>query len=390
MPTRFVREVIGERTVRRLVIQAVSIACALPFAGSPIFAQQRGGVEPPRPMRSAIIPPAVRAQLLGSLTRATEFLRQQRQPDGGWEQNPGVTALAALAILREPNVPQAQKLELTKRALDSLVQLQKPDGGIYDRDLPDYVTSVAITALAAAGRSEDKGVIERARQFLVTLQLDEGEGLNAGDKFYGGMGYGGTTTRYGGRADVISLEWALRALKEAGLGSDPTWQKAVKFLQRCQNNNETNDQRWAGTDGGFVYYPGFSLSTAGELHSYGSATYAGLLGYADANVPKSEPQVEAVLKWIRDNYTVEENPGLGQRTVYYYYMAMAKALQAMGDTFITDAAGRQHNWRDDLGKKLISLQHPEGYWVNSVADDMEGSRVVVTALAMVAIQAILQ
>ena len=42
------------------------------------------------------------------------------------------------------------------------------------------------------------------------------------------------------------------------------------------------------------------------------------------------PRVQAVLKWVRDNYTVDENPGMGQKTVYYYYMVFAKALQAVG------------------------------------------------------------
>ena len=66
-------------------------------------------------------------------------------------------------------------------------------------------------ALVAAGRPEDRPAIDKARQFLVDQQLDEGEGLQPKDKFYGGMGYGGTTTRDGGRADIVSLEYGLRA-----------------------------------------------------------------------------------------------------------------------------------------------------------------------------------
>jgi squalene-hopene/tetraprenyl-beta-curcumene cyclase len=335
--------------------------------------------------------PATRQQLMDSLAKATAYLKQQQQADGRWEKHPGVTALVAASLLRQPGVPQAQKLELTKRALDSLVQLQKPDGGIYERDLPDYITSVSVMALVAGGRPEDRRAIERARDFLVKQQLDEGEGVKPDDKFYGGMGYGGTTTRDGGRADMVSLEYGLRAMKEAGLPKDDAaWQKAIKFLQRAQNNSETNDQRWAGNDGGFLYYPGFSFSPLGELHSYGSVSYAGLLSYTYANLSKSDPQVQAVMKWVRDNYSVDENPGLGQKTVYYYYMVFAKALKAVGETFITDAQGRRHNWREDLGQKLISLQHAEGYWVNTVPDEMQDNKVVVTAFTMSAIEAILE
>lgn len=377
--------------MKRLAIMASVALVALLAVQSLVAQQHQGRAATPAPMRSAVLAPAVRQQLLESLAKATAYLKQQQQPDGRWEKHPGVTALVAASLLRQPGVPRAQKLEMTKRALDSLVQLQKPDGGIYERDLPDYITSVSVMALVAGGRAEDRRVIERARDFLVKQQLDEGEGVKPDDKFYGGMGYGGTTTRDGGRADMVSLEYGLRAMKEAGLPKDDAaWQKAIKFLQRAQNNSETNDQRWAGNDGGFVYYPGFSFSPLGELHSYGSVSYAGLLSYTYANLTTSDPQVQAVMKWVRDNYTVDENPGLGQKTVYYYYLVFAKALKAVGETFITDAQGRRHNWREDLGSKLISLQRPEGYWVNTVPDEMQDNKVVVTAFTMSAIEAILE
>jgi squalene-hopene/tetraprenyl-beta-curcumene cyclase len=97
-----------------------------------------------------------------------------------------------------------------------------------------------------------------------------------------------------------------------------------------------------------------------------------------------------VLKWVRDNYTVDENPGLGQKTVYYYYMVFAKALQAVGEPIITDAKGRRHNWREDLGRKLISLQHPEGFWVNTDKAELQDDPILVTAFTMMAIEAVLQ
>ena len=100
--------------------------------------------------------------------------------------------------------------------------------------------------------------------------------------------------------------------------------------------------------------------------------------------------MQAVLKWVRDNYTVDENPGVGQKTVYYYYMVFAKALQAVGEPIIVDAKGVSHNWREDLGKKLIALQHPEGYWVNPVKDEMQDNKVLVTAFTLQAIEAALQ
>jgi hypothetical protein len=62
----------------------------------------------------------------------------------------------------------------------------------------------------------------------------------------------------------------------------------------------------------------------------------------------------------------------------------------MGEPTITDARGRAHNWREELGRKLLSLQHPEGFWVNEDKAEMQDNKVLVTAFTMSAIQAILQ
>ena len=132
------------------------------------------------------------------------------------------------------------------------------------------------------------------------------------------------------------------------------------------------------------------MSQAGETTSYGAATYAGLLSYSWANVKKDDARVQSALKWIRSHYTVDQNPGIGQKTVYYYYMVFAKALQAVGEPIIVDAKGVRHNWREDLGRKLLALQHPEGYWFNTDPAELQNNKVLVTAFTMQAIEALLQ
>ena len=327
-----------------------------------------------------------RDKLRQSLARGAAYLRQNQQPDGTWEKNPGITGLVVTALLRQPAVDRAKSMAEVTRALDYLKGLAQPNGGIYEKDLPHYMTAVAMMALVEGGRASDKPVIEKGRQYLVANFLDESEGVNPSDIWYGGMGYG-SAPRPDRRADLISTEYALRALKESSLPSDnAAWDKAIKFLQRAQNNSETNDQKWAANDGGFVYYPGFSYHQEGGTRSYGSVTYAGLLSYTYANLKKQDPRVQAVLKWIRENYTVDENPGMGQKTVYYYYMVFAKALQAVDEPVIVDGKGQRHNWREELGRKLIALQHPEGYWVNEVKDEWQDNKVLVTAFTMAAIE----
>lgn len=331
---------------------------------------------------------ATRQKLTQSMTRGADYLRKQQAEDGLWEKHPGITGMAATALLRQPGTKPADQMAVVGKSLDALTKLAKPDGGIYEKTIPHYVTAVSVMTLVAAGRPQDKPLIEKARVYLAEHLLDEGEGVPPSDKFYGGMGYGGTSD--GGRADIISLEYGLRAMKEAGLpAGDPAWEKAIKFLQRTQNNSETNDQTWATTDGGFIYYPGYS-QIEGGTQSYGSATYAGVMSYTWANLKKTDPRTQSAFKWIRNNYTVDENPGLGDKTLYYYYMVFAKALQAAGEPIVVDAKGGKHNWREELATKLISLQHPEGYWVNTNKAEMQGNAVLVTSFTMMAIEAILQ
>ena len=337
---------------------------------------------------AAGLSPATRQQLMQSVGRGAEYLRQQQGADGIWEKHPGITGMAVTALLRMPGTTPAAQMPVAGKSLDALAKLAKPDGGIYEKMIPHYITAVSVMAFVAGGRPQDKPLIEKGRRYLAEHLLDEGEGVAPSDKFYGGLGYGGTSD--GGRADIISLEYGLRAMKEAETpASDPAWDKAIKFLQRTQNNSETNDQQWATNDGGFVYYPGFS-QIPGGTQSYGSATYAGVMSYTWANLKKTDPRTQSALKWIRNNYTVDENPGLGQKTLYYYYMVFAKALQASSENDIVDAKGVRHNWREELARKLVSLQHTEGYWVNTDKAEMQDNKVLVTSFTMMAIQAILK
>lgn len=359
-------------------------SCLVVLSATSGFAQSA----PPRGAQAtSTFTPELRQRLAASLARGAAYLRQQQHRDGTWENHPGITAMAVTALLKQPGVSPSSQMSTAGKTLDALAKLAKPDGGIYESAIPHYITAVSMMALAAGGRPQDRPLIEKGRQYLAEHLLDEGEGVSPSDKFYGGLGYGGTSD--GGRADIISLEYGLRAMKEADLpANSPAWEKAIKFLQRTQNNSETNDQNWATNDGGFIYYPGYSQ--ADGTQSYGAATYAGLMSYSWANVKNTDDRVQAVMKWIRNNYTVDENPGLGQKTVYYYYMVFAKALQAVNEPTIVDAKGQRHDWRGDLARKLISLQHPEGYWVNTDRAEMQDNKVLVTAFTMMAIEAILQ
>ena len=144
-----------------------------------------------------------RAKLMASLGKAEAYLQGKLQADGTWDRNPGVNALVLTSLFREPGKDKAATTKQFAKSLDALVALAKPDGGIYDSAIPHYVTALSTSALVAAGRPQDKPVIEKARRYLVENMLDEGEGVAKTDFWYGGMGYG-KTTRADGRRNCFT------------------------------------------------------------------------------------------------------------------------------------------------------------------------------------------
>jgi squalene-hopene/tetraprenyl-beta-curcumene cyclase len=345
-----------------------------------------------------------------AISKGLEWLLAQQMEDGSWSSYPAITALVVSAFLRSPSAGplgynHLDTPELAK-GLDYILRCVKPNGAIYTDNMPGYNTSVCVMTLMDTGDHSYDEIIKNAREFLIDLQCDEGEGYEPDSVLYGGIGYGGDD-----RPDLSNLQWALEALKrtedlskrveydlEGSDDSEPArnlpskgasgqgifWDKAILFLERCQNLKSINHQTWAGNDGGFVYYPGYSK--AGGTTSYGSMTYAGLKSFIFASVSKEDPRVQAAFDWIRQNYTVDKNPELGLQGLFYYYHTMAKALNAYGEETIKDDSGAKHNWREDLIIKLSSIQHGDGYWVNSNGRWWENNKVLVTAYCVLALE----
>lgn len=327
--------------------------------------------------------PATKTSAQSSLVRGLAYLRQNQKPNGSWEMHEGITGLAVSAFLKQPG-GWTKDAAVVDKALKFMAALAKPDGSIFSKDMAAVNTAIAISAFKASGRPEYAAHIKKGQDFLVKTQFDEGENIKPSDKNYGGIGYDDES-----RADLSNLHHVLEALKETDLpANSPLWDKASKFIQRTQNRKASNDQTWSANDGGFVYMPGMSF--AGETKSYGSMTYAGMLSYSYSNLSKTDARVQDAYKWLGAHYTLEENPGLGKTTLYYYYMVFAKGLRVFGEPVLTDAKGQKHDWRDDLGKKLVSLQNKDGYWVNT--DDpshWQDNKVLVTAFTSIALDYVL-
>jgi len=333
-----------------------------------------------------------------SLTLAHDFLLTSQLENGSWKNEPAITALVLYSFLLNPIYnPGAKSEKVLLKGFEYLETFVKPDGGIYRNEYKSYTTAVCLLAFTESKLEKYKTLINNAKQFLIQFQVDESEGITEDHQFYGGIGYGGDE-----RPDLSNTQLALDAIKAAEdyeasySGVVPAnlskvekderelglhWRKALIFLARCQNVKAVNDMPYAEDDGGFIYETGHYKEE--RSHSYGSMTYAGVKSLLYARVDKEDIRVKRAVSWIRSHYTLEENPGFGQAALYYYYMTFAKCLDALGEDVIVDDKGNKHYWREGLIKKLISLQHEKGYWVNPDARYWQNIKDLVTSYAII-------
>lgn len=301
--------------------------------------------------------------------RAIAYLKKTQEKDGSWSAKatgPGATGLIVAGMIRA-GVPTDDPALV--KALEFMQKSIQADGGVYNVRLANYTTSVAVMAFSEANKDgKYKTIIANATKFLRGLQQSD---TDPKDPKGGGLGYDGKT-----RPDTSNTQYFVDAMVAAGVPKDdPALQKALKFMSRAQNlPGETNDQPWAAktTDedrGGLVYSPtdvdDKKHATAnGGLRSVGAMTYAGLKSFLYAGVGKDDPRVKAAVGWIKRNYTLEENPGMGKAGLFYYLNTFGKAMTALGDDTFEDSKGTKHDWRTELYEALKKAQKDDGRFVN--------------------------
>ncbi|MEM6910028.1 MAG: cycloartenol synthase [Verrucomicrobiota bacterium] len=336
-----------------------------------------------------------------AISRGVDYFLETQNEDGSWgdPKVPGLTALALSSLLLDPSRdPQAPLATPLRRGLDYLVRCQNEDGSIFVEGYANYNTALSIMAFLASRDQNYQPAILKARRYLVNLQADERIQGETDDAWDGGVGYGSKPI-----PDLSNTHLALEALyysrhlvEERPDAPRLNWEAALTFVSRCQNLPATNDQEWASDDpdqrGGFIYDP--DQSKAGDYprpglpdgkRSYGSMTYAGLLSFLYAEVDRNDERVLAAVDWLRKNFTVEENPGMGLQGLFYYYHTMAKALHAAGiEGFETDE-NQQIAWREELALQLFNLQKSDGSWANTNGRWWEKDPQLVTSYALLAL-----
>jgi squalene-hopene/tetraprenyl-beta-curcumene cyclase len=342
---------------------------------------------------NAAAPAADDAVIKAAIAKASAYLMQQGQADDGSfssHAGPAITALCATALVKSGTPADAPAV---LKALAYLLSFKRPDGGIHPEKslVANYETAIAMMALAACNTNGKYAAeIKAAEAFVKGLQWDGGEGPGPEDPAYGGAGYGKKN-----RPDLSNTSFLIEALRSVGTPeNDPAIQRALVFVSRTQNlegPNNTLPFPAKNPDGGFYYTPAAGgesqagTTPSGGLRSYGSMTYAGLKSMIFAGLGKDDPRVKAAVAWLGKNYGFEQNPGMGEAGLFYYFHTAARALDVFGEETFTDDKGVKHAWRSELADAVIERQQADGSWVNTTPRWMEGDPNLVTAYALLAL-----
>ena len=326
-----------------------------------------------------------------AVAKGVKYLKAHQAEDGHFSdaQMPALTALPLWALVRGGE----GRSESAKKAAAFVLGTQRPDGGFYvpkpgrgGSGLGNYNTSVCVSALFESGLAPTKAILD-ARTYIAGSQL------TGDDTMAGGFGYDRVSRRR--YADLSNTSYAMDAMRrtesvedmrpKGQARADLNWEQALKFVTHLQ---ETSGER----AGGAAYnertpQAGTSTNSTGrvQLRAYGSMSYAAVLSMCHAKLTRADPRVKSALEYCSRFWTVDENPGMGNQGLYYYYDILSRALAAAGVDEIVQPDGRKVRWKAELAAKLISLQRPDGSWGNDNNRFWEGDPVLATAFAVLAL-----
>jgi squalene-hopene/tetraprenyl-beta-curcumene cyclase len=371
----------------------------------------------------------LKKKLVEAYGRSADWIVGQQDGSGAWKAGPpgkeqpsiAYTGLVVSALAEAPKDIRAKYKGAIDKGVAYIVSKQNDDGSFGDGPggafLKVYTTSISLMALSLAA-PDKKDAIGNARGYLRNNQLKEGV-----DK--GSLGYGdkepkmeeGKLVEKSTIPNLSTTGFAAEGMARSGLPKDDQfWKLVVEYVSKCQNNSETNkDPEFVarlkekglsvGDDGGLFYAADPGDMKAGTvkitdkviIQSYGSMTYDGIKTYLYAGLSKDDPRVKSAIDWVRKNYSVESHPGFAwdeKRTdlqgLYYYYLVMARAFEAIGEKTFKTFDGKDHKWANELGEQLLKVQREQKMWMNENPRWQESSPVLTTSYVLNVLNVVLK
>jgi hypothetical protein len=285
----------------------------------------------------------------GAAARAAAFLKSRQGGDGAWRSSVhgslrDGTALTPL-VLRA--MPDAKGHSWLVQLTDRVARAAEPWRLLT---YPLFTASLAAQVFARAG---DHARARTWAALIQRLQLSPALGWPSDDPRCLGWGDSPSPPRFDPAVNrladmhnpnISATAYALAGLRAAGIRG------SAAFALRCQN-----------PDGGFFFALDDPVrNKAGGTRSYNTATCDGILCLLQAEISRTDPRVQAGLRWLRGG-TAPPPPSL----IFYHACALAECLPSPRIT-----AG------------LAQTQRPDGSWANDVPHAMEDDPVLATALAL--------
>jgi len=370
-------------------------------------------------------------RLAETYSAAADWLVGQQDAGGAWKMgppgqqmaSPSYTGLILTALANAPAPIRAKHKAALDKATAFLLSKANQDGSFGEGPaggfLKTYTTAIALMALSSVEPGDKvRDALRGAQAYLKNNQLREGLGA-------GGLGYGDEEPKVNqGQLTIkksvipnlsvtgFAAEGMIMA-ERAGLPREKEfWELVVKYVRRCQNSTEVNtDPEFqaelkkhglsVGDDGGLYYAASGDpkihkaatkkIADREVIQSYGSMTYDGIKTYLYAGLPKDSPEVKAAVDWVRKNYSVDLHPGFPhdkatrahEQGLYYYYLLMARALDAYGENPFETFDGKKHDWPQELAGKFLASVRESKMWKNDNPRWYEGDPVLVTSYVLI-------
>ncbi|MBI1745879.1 MAG: hypothetical protein HYR55_04730 [Acidobacteria bacterium] len=357
---------------------------------------------------------------------AAQFLVKAQSSDGAWRSatygimrdGPSLTPLVLSSLFFLPQTREKFQ-DAFQKGTEYLIALVGSDGSVNGTGggfpYPVYTAAGASWALALGAPSERHRQAQMAwLAYVKERQLTEALGWEASDPEYGGWGYAiglprktelGSSKNGLAAANLSSTVFALGALRAADTpAADPSYQKILTFVKRCQNYTEDPDEvDHDFDDGGFFFAPNDLIKNKAGLagkdrlgrrrfSSYGSMTADGVRALRHGGLAADHPRVMAARQWLEQNFAVHTNPGnfssdreVFRDAYYYYYVwSVSHAFMHLGLREIVTSKGRLL-WPAALAAELIARQQANGSWINRYTDAKEDDPLVATPFAAAAL-----
>jgi len=275
-------------------------------------------------------------QVKAAIQRGVARLRQSQTGDGQWSgggHKGGVTALALLAMLNAgvpPNDPTVAK------GLAALVKV---------KDAKTYVVSLKCQVLAAAKLAQYRPQLEAATKWLVGAQCPTGM-----------WGYG-----YRNGGDNSNTQFALLGLHEAAKAGVDVPRATSDLSRKHYENCQARDGGW-GYRGRSRGYGSMTAAGLASLYICGSKLHvAGKKEFVHGAYPgcgqyKQNDALAKGLEWMKQNFTVRQNPGRGRSWLYYYLYGMERVGMISGRRGFG-----AHDWYREGAAMLVATER-RGVW----------------------------